>query len=535
MRQVLQGLLSNSLNCTNSITPTNKSLIHPKSALMHSRPQSRILLTVFFSFILLVSCQVEKAESTNPYEAFLTKVHQRGQFNGNALVLDHGEVVYKGSFGLSNIDPIDSLDLNSVFRLGSVSKQFTAMGIMKLKESGALDYDQDIRDFIPEIPYEGITIRNLLNHTSGLPDYYPLLMEHWKPELAIDDPERFISGNDDIINILAEHQPPVHFSPGEEWDYSNTGYVLLASIVSRASGMPFENYLKKEVFEPAGMNNTVVYDFKPGFDESMPNKAFGFRVDFNGKDRIYDDVHFMNPAQGDGGIYSTLDDLLKWDRILYKEDLISADTREEAFTPAVLANGDTTDYGFGWTIAYTPEGHKVVQHGGSWVGFRTFIFREIEDNSCIIILTNNATRYLGGVLFPMIEILHEQPHEIPKINISDAIGKIAVNEGPDGIVAEYEKLKKNEGDEYDFDEYHLNALGYDLMGMDKLQEAVVVLRLNKDEFPESANTYDSLGDALLAIGDSSEAMLNFNKAFEMDSAFTYSFDKAKEIEIALAN
>ena len=139
--------------------------------------------------------------NTNKYSSYLSKVNGRGQFNGNALIVEDGEIVFQGAFGIGNFDPIDSLKLNSVFRLGSVSKQFTAMGIMILKEDGKLTYEQDIRDFIPELPYKGITIRHLLNHTSGLPDYTRLMNEHWKVELAYDNPERFISGNEDIIKI----------------------------------------------------------------------------------------------------------------------------------------------------------------------------------------------------------------------------------------------------------------------------------------------------------------------------------------------
>ena len=380
------------------------------------------LYTVGFAVCLLLTfsaCQQaqapEQAESEpNKYEAVLTQLHERGQFNGNALIFEKGEIVYQGSFGIGNIDPLTPLKRESVFRLASVSKAFTAMGIMILKEEGKLSFDQDIRDIIPELPYEGVTVRHLLNHVSGLPDYTALLDEHWKVDLAPDDPEKSISGNEDIIQLLVEKKPEIHFEPNEKWEYSNTGYVLLATIISRVSGMPFEDFLKQNIFEPTQMEHTVVYDYVQGYDENMPNRAFGFTKVEGKEDLAYNDHHYMNYAQGDGGIFSTVDDLLKWDRILYTDKLVSEETKAEAFTPAVLANGDTTAYGFGWAIGQSPTGKRVLEHSGGWVGFITKIYREVEDDTCIILLTNNSTQYYQ-IDKLLVKVMHNQPYELPEI------------------------------------------------------------------------------------------------------------------------
>lgn len=481
-------------------------------------------------FLLFSACQTEQEIRDNKYEEFLTQAHANGQFNGNALILKDGKIEFQGSFGIGNIDPVDPLNLNSIFRLGSVSKQFTAMGIMKLKENGKLTYDQDVRDFIPELPYAGITIRHLLNHVSGLPNYTRLMMKNWKTDLKFDDPERFISGNNDIIKMLAEKKPAINFKPLEKWEYSNTGYVLLASIVAQTSGMPFEKYLQEQIFEPAKMSNTVVYNYISGSDSQMPNRVYGFSVGLNGTDLISSDSHYLNPAQGDGGIYSTLDDLLKWDRILYDNMFISEETKEEAFTPAILNNGDTTSYGFGWFIDKSSTGKKVVRHGGRWVGFRAYIYREIEENNCIIILTNNSSRYLRSVVEPLKNILHNQAYEFPKLAISETIGEVVMNKGANAAIEQYKKLKSNKPDEYDFAENQLNRLGYQLMQLDRVHEAIEIFRLNKEEFPQSANTYDSFGDALLASGDTTQSIINFKKALAMDSTFSATKEKIKDIE-----
>ena len=484
--------------------------------------------------LVLFSCGQQEAPeaqetATNKYEEYVSAAAENGQFNGNVLVLKAGEVVYQGSFGLKNIEPMDSLDLNTAFRLASVSKQFTCMGIMILKEQGKLDYDQDIRDFIPELPYEGITVRHLIHHVSGLPDYVQLFEEHWKTDLDDNDRARAISGNDDIINALAEHRPAVYFEPETEWQYSNTGYVLLASIVSRVSGMSFADFMKANVFEPAGMASTVVYKYVEGPDPELPNKAFGFTNGFMGIGRGFEDYHFLNHAQGDGGIFSTLEDLKNWDRALYTEKLVPASTLDEAFTPCILANGDTTEYGFGWGVEFSEDGKKVVQHSGGWVGFATYIHREIEDDNCLIVLTNNSSSNVWGVIGGLLDLMHDEEAEAPKASIREHIGSVVLTDGIEAALAEYDKLRSEQSEAYNFREMELNILGYELMGMDKNEEAAAVLKLNLEQFPGSANPYDSYGDALLAIGDTANAILNFEKAFEMDSTMAFIPEKIKKL------
>jgi len=370
---------------------------------------SYILLGLIFSLASgMVSSQNQENEALpDSYHDFLINAYNAKKLNGNVLIVEKGEIAYQGAFGISNINPIDSLQLDSRFRLASVSKQFTATGIMKLKESGKLTYDQDIKDFIPELPYKDITIRHLVNHTSGLPDYVGLMNENWKAKLKVDDPERFV-GNDEVIAMLVDKKPIPRFKPGEKWEYSNTGYLLLASIVRRASGKPFETYLKEQVFDPAKMMHTSVYKFVPGNDANMPKRVYGYSVGSNASDLTSNDVHYLNTVQGDGGIYSTVGDLYKWDRLLHTNQLVSEDMKKDAFTPGVLSNGDQTNYGFGWSIEQQPSGQKVVSHGGGWVGFRTHIYREIDANNCIILLTNHSSPHFDKILDGLKMILHNR-------------------------------------------------------------------------------------------------------------------------------
>jgi CubicO group peptidase (beta-lactamase class C family) len=278
-----------------------------------------------------------------------------------------------------------------------------------------------------------------------------------------------------------------------------------------------------------------VYSYVPGNDNQMPLRVYGYRTELNGIDLVSTDIHYLNPVAGDGGIYSTLGDLLKWDRILYTEDIISKNTREEAFTTAILNNGDTTTYGFGWFIDKSLSGKKVVAHSGGWVGFTTYIYREVEENNCIIILTNNSTRYFGTIIDPLKNILHDQPYEMPKMSISEVIGKVVLNDGVDVAIGHYKKLKTEKPEEYDFAENQLNRLGYQLIQLDHIDDATKIFRLNQEEFSQSANTYDSYGDALLASGDTTNSLINFKKAIAMDSTLTGTKEKIMRIEETMPN
>lgn len=474
---------------------------------------------------LLTSCHAQEKDDTNKYEHYLSEAHARGQFNGTALVFDGGKVVYQGAFGIRSIDPIDSLDLNSQFRLASVSKQFTAMAIMILKEQGKLNYDQDMRDFIPELPYSGITIRHLLHHVSGLPDYEPMMDENWKTELKYDDPARYTDGNPDVIRMLVAKKPPVYFAPGEKWQYSNTGYNLLGTIVAKASGVSFADFAQKYIFGPAGMSHSSFYDFVIGTDPNMPDRAYGFQVAWNRTDLIPADSHYLNRGLGEDGVYSTVGDLLKWDRILYTDKLVPKATLEEAFKPGVLNNSDTTDYGFGWHLERSPTGARVVSHSGGWLSFSTYIFRAIDEDKCMVVLMNNSSKYFWPIVEGVKNILYDSTYALPALSIREVLGKDIAENGVEHAIAQYRTLKAERASEFNITEGALNILGYELLWAGRVDDAVAILKLTMEEYPGSANVYDSYGDALLAKGDTANALVNFKKAFAMDPALTATKEK----------
>ena len=321
-------------------------------------------------------------------DSLLNSVYANKKINGNFLIAEKGKVIYSKSFGYANEVTKEKLNENSVFELASCSKQFTAMAIMILKEKGKLNLDDDIKKFIPALSsYKGITIRNLLNHTGGLPDYMELMD-------SLFDKSK-IATNNDIITLFSKHNPKILFEPNTKYEYSNTGYALLASIIEKASGLTFANFLNKNIFKPLQMENTLVYTRRLS-PKKISSYAFGYVYSDSLKKYLLPDeiaetkmVVWLDGIVGDGCVNSTLNDLLKWDRALYTNKLLSAAGLKEIFEVAILKDKSKTKYGFGWGIEESADFGKIVSHSGGWPGYVTYIDRHITNDKTIIILQNH--------------------------------------------------------------------------------------------------------------------------------------------------
>lgn len=355
-------------------------------------------------------------------DLFLKYMNERGAFNGNALIAENNEIIYEKAFGIADFKSGRKLDLNSVFDLASVSKATTAMAIMILKEREIISYQDKLEHFFPEFPYEGITVRNLLNHTSGLPDYLALFFEKW-------DRSR-IAVNKDIIDMLRNYCPAAAFKAGEKFEYSNTGYALLASIVEQVSEISFSEFLKQNIFDPLRMKNTSVINRRK--DNTVPpNYAFGYVYSDSSKTfELPDDlpetnyVGYMDGIQGDGAVNSTLSDLYKWDRALYTDRLVKKETLSEAFMPVELLDHSISEYGFGWGIQNNDKG-KIVRHAGGWPGYNSFIARYIDFNKTLIFLCNvEQTDDVFRKTIDAIEnILFDKDFVIPELEAVSGRGK----------------------------------------------------------------------------------------------------------------
>jgi len=327
-------------------------------------------------------------------EDLASEAYEKGGFNGTWLYAEQGEIVSKGAVGFS--DPEDKVPLREdcLFDLASVSKQFTAAAVMLLRRRGLLALEDEITKFFPEIPYKGVTIRHLLNHTGGLPDYMD-----WVDKTAKE--EKTIPGNDVIVRFLCECGEEPSFAPGEEFEYSNTGYCLLAQIVEKVSGVPFENFLRDHIFEPAGMHATRVYHRRMN-RITVPNLAWGLSLPL-GSDRyvIPDELPqesaavTCDGANGDGLVHSNIFDLFQWDRALRAETVLTKEEQALMATPGRLNNGeigidkdeeDDPDYGygFGWDVLDDPDFGLIVCHSGGWPGYYTWYERFVDADRVLI-------------------------------------------------------------------------------------------------------------------------------------------------------
>ncbi|WP_336517214.1 serine hydrolase domain-containing protein [Pollutibacter soli] len=316
------------------------------------------------------------------------------EFNGVVLVADQGKPVYHKAFGYRDLNVRTPLLASDIFELASVSKQFTAFIIMKLKEQGKLNYDDSVSKYL-DIPYKGITIRHLLTHTSGLPDYQEIMDKHWD--------KTKVAGNTEILEYLRIYAPPVLFIPGEKYKYSNTGYVLLASIAEKAAGRDFIQLCREWVFIPAKMRSTDIRspkekkatkNFTSGFEWIESSNRYVRADSFPDADYTI----WLGNRKGPGRISSVAADLLLWDEELYTNHLIKQSTLSEAFNPMKLNDGTLSAYGFGWELIDDPKTGKTVMHTGENPGYTTIIIRYIGKHKTIIMLSNNAYPELGRLV-----------------------------------------------------------------------------------------------------------------------------------------
>lgn len=333
--------------------------------------------------------------SHNKVSEVFERLHRRGGFNGNVIYSEFGRVVYKESFGFADLRKRrDSLAPGSAFQLASVSKMFTATAIMILAEEGKIGYDDPVENYIFGFPYPGVTIRHLLTHRSGLPRYMSLTDRHWNNKKLIT--------NRNVVDLLIRYKPGPYFSPDNGFHYCNTNYMLLACVVEAVSKISFDKFVKSRIFDPAGMSGSFVYNHN-GLDE-VPYRTQNGVPGHEGGHRWYRTIgdHYLNGVMGDKGVYSTVEDLFRFDSALTNEVLVSRETLSEAFSPASPPYRNRKDnYGFGWRIRDGMD--SAVYHFGWWKGFRSYYIRDMARERTLIVLCNNTRGISSKILWDLLE------------------------------------------------------------------------------------------------------------------------------------
>ena len=315
-------------------------------------------------------------ELMNSSQYFFDQTLLRSRFNGGILVARNGKIIFEQYQGLKNVLSGEPIDSNTAFHLASVSKTFTAMAILKLWENAALLLDDPITKYLEGFPFPLITIRNLLSHRSGLPNYV-----HFVEKMGWDT-HRFVT-NADILQLLIDNADKL--KPGRAnayFDYCNTNYALLALIVEKVSQISFSDYLNKVFFKPLGMNNSFVFSIDMA-ESVLPSYKFN-----NQREPLM----FLDAIYGDKNIYSTPRDMMKWDFALSKDQLFAEKTLEEAFKGYSYERRGTRNYGLGWRLVEMPTGKKIIYHNGWWHGNNTVFSRLPDDSTAIIVLGNKFNR-----------------------------------------------------------------------------------------------------------------------------------------------
>lgn len=319
---------------------------------------------------------IENDKRKGKIESFFQKKFKQRQFNGNILFAENDQIITNKSYGFANFQEKEKLTQNHSFQLASVSKPFTAIAILQLIENGILTLNDTVEKFLPNFPYEGITIHQLLSHRSGLSQY-----THFcdSPDSIWPDKNKTINNND-VIEIISKIKPLKNYPPDRRYYYCNTNFLLLASIVEKVTGITFREYLKSNIFSPLGMNHTVLYD-RTNFEELiLPTQGYENRTP-------WEDV-YLNGVVGDKGIYSTTLDMFLFDQALNQNILINDSLKKLAFSKMNKDYHQNKNYGYGFRLKTHKKFGKIVYHTGWWKGYRSYFIKIPESNQTIIVLNN---------------------------------------------------------------------------------------------------------------------------------------------------
>jgi len=470
-----------------------------------------LLGVVLFSGIAHALNEKEVVEKTT---AFLEKLHSQDKFSGAVLIAKDSIPIFKKAYGYANRSFNVPNQIDTKFNLGSMNKMFTAVAILQLVEKGTLILDGKIIDFVPDYPNKDlasrVTIHQLLTHTSGLGSYWT---------------EEFMTTSKDLFREIEDYLPlfvndSLLFEPGSQYSYSNAGFMVLGYIIEKVTGQSYFNYVRENIYKPAGMINTDAYEN----DYVVPNVAIGYTTFQARPGEIKNNV-FMHVVKGGpaGGGYSTVEDLLMFRNALMNNRLLS-----QPYTTMALSGKVKTDpnvmYAYGFRDR-VENGHHIVGHTGGFPGISGYLGIFPDLGYTVAVLSNVDNGYSEPVLF-IEELLVGETQRTKNRKLTEMVLAEAITNGYEAAVELYQKNKEMGV----IGERTANARGYELLGQGKVREAVDVFRLNVYLYPESANTYDSLGDAYILAGDTELAIKSYEKSLALDPTNKNAVEKLKQLK-----
>jgi CubicO group peptidase (beta-lactamase class C family) len=479
----------------------------------HSKLSRRLLLLVIpflclsFAFLSKKSrTSIKLVHKTTEIETLINRHIENKDFNGAILVAKEGKIIYQKGVGFANMEWDIPNQIDTKFRIGSITKQFTAMLIMQLAAENKIDLHTPISNYLPNYPKENadrITIHHLLTHSSGTPRNYDSPIQK---KIRPDD-----QNPSEAVALFSGL--PLEFTPGEKFSYSNAGYSVLGLIIETITQKSYEEVLDEQIFKPLGLQNS-------GYDKHRPlikHRASGYFSSWG--DYYNSNYTDMSKPYAAGSLYSTVEDLFLWDQALYTDKLLPKTFMDLIFTKHIIDPDYNAHYGYGWNIKALPLGNSGEQieatvHDGVIDGFCAIISRMPSSNSSIILLSNVRRAPLNAITKAVNGILHDKTYDLPKKSLAFTLFNKITAEGIDEGLQSFEDLINNK--DYYVAEDEFNIISYRLLEADKLPEAQQVLLMGLQQFPEAFNLYDSLGEILRKMGNIKESIKNYKKSIELN-------------------
>ena len=483
----------------------------------------------FISFLLLLIIsnisfsqkknREQSGKTIKKIETYLNEIEKVG-FNGTVLVELSGEKIISKGYGLRNTNQKLKNTPDTIFDIGSITKQFTGAAILKLEMQGKLSTDDKITEYFDDVPKDKseITIHQLLRHSSGL------------PSVVGGDFDR-ISQSEFVEKIFSA---PMRFESGTRFSYSNVGYSLLAIVIEKVSGASYEQFLYENLWKPANMESTGYT--RPNFDNNLIAIGYKEAGEVWGKpnEQAWDGNAPYWHLKGNGGILSTVEDLYKWHVALLSDKILSKEAKQKYYRPKLRADEDANSYyAYGWDVHKTRRNTNLIQHNGTNRIFYADFYRFLDEGTTIILLSNKAHQNFVETNLEISKIIFN-PNYQPSIPTADnetnrafteEIIKIILERGLESVVKAYKKRAKN----VNLLERAVNAKGYELLSEKKINQAIDFFKLNVFAFPKSANAFDSLGEAYLEVGNKDLAIENYKKSLVLDPHNRYAEEVLKRL------
>lgn len=471
------------------------------------------------AILLLLTINGLAQSNADKIDELIKKYNEYRLFNGSALVADNDEVILKKGYGFANMEWDIMNAADTKFRLGSITKQFTAMLIMQLVENGKIKLEDKITDYLPYYRKDigdKVTIEMLLTHTSGIPSYTS------QPDFFQKVSKTYFAPDDFIKQYCSGD---LEFEPGSKFSYNNSGYFILGAIIEHVTGKTYEEVLAEKIFKPLGLKDTG-YDH---FETIIDKRAAGYeKAGSEYRNAPYLDMALPYAA---GSLYSTVEDLYKWDLALRTDKILSKKYMDEMFIGRVDARN--SNYAYGWfidTVSFDDKNYLVYTHGGGINGFNTINYIIPQKKQVVILFSNAGGAPLNSITNSIINILNGKDYKMPAKPLADLLSEMIKKEGLAKAVTQFNKLKSDK-EAYSYNERELNLLGYDYLRANKIDEAIEIFKINMLEFPKSANVYDSYAEALMEKGNNDEAINYYKKSLELNPENKNAIEQLKKLGV----